>query len=101
MKDARKALNDALQAAAEEHPSLMEEQRIKRVFQVVIIALSGEDAAIRNWNDVRGCAKEAVEAHLDPDMKAKLQDSVTSILMDIIDRAQKDAPTFVSPPPFQ
>lgn len=100
MKNARTALNDALQAAATEHPELKDETRIKHVFQVMIIALSSDESSLKSWDDVRGCAKEAVDAHLDASMH-RIRGTVEKILLDIVDRAEKDTPTFVSPPPFQ
>lgn len=100
MKHARDALNDAYRTASEEHQGVLDDQRIRRVFQVILIAISGEDSGIKTWEDVRGTVKEAVDAHLSDDM-TEVQDSVESVLMDIVNRAARETKTYVSPPAFQ
>jgi len=101
MDHARDALTTAYREQQEKHPVALSNQDIRRIFRVVLIAIShDEDQVAKNWDDVQGIVREAVDAHLSADMQ-KIKGAVTQVLLDVVKTAQRNTPVYVTPPPYQ
>jgi hypothetical protein len=104
--DARAALRDAHRAVErllapddpeETNPLMVPAMR--RVFTQLLVQVSNDDPDDRivSWDDVRQTVPLCVS--LVPEL-SEVADDVATMYLDVVNHAEKLAPTYVTPPPF-
>jgi len=101
LKEAHRAVKAHLEPKEEEtdQVNFLTTPEMRRVFTQLLVMVSEEDpdARITSWDEVRAAIPTCVA--LVPAL-AEVHEQVITMYTNIVDHAQKQEPTYVSPPPY-